>query len=641
MARRQDIETRLTATDKTKAAFNRVQKRMKSLKKVSLVAGAGLAAVAASFVVAAKKAVNFSDDIAKQSRQIGISTKAFQEMRLAADLAGVSEETFGGALAKLGKNLEEFRLGTGTLMTFLDKLGDESFANLMKQTTDTEQAFKLFIKRIDQATSSQQKLALANAAFGRGVGQALAGMSFKEFEKGLKLAREFGVVIDKKFLKEAEKIKDAFTIVSAVFRKEFFTEILNMLSTMNLPKFAKDMARLAAATFRFVKAIGEWFGIIKKTVTPLQTLQTELGVTDAAIRALTDKRSRAMPNKLGLNEWSRYLNGLKEKADGLRASIALLKNPKEILVLDTDLPPEPKKHLLPFVGDGDVTATALNKLTLKLAEYRAGIVKTKTNLEELTGQNFSSIEAMEIEAQRLDTTRGVQEALNAMRKDGLGISKAFENALIAEANAVDALNLKLEKKKDLLQPGPIQQYIDSTKDLKTSLEDLAVSGVEGFNDSLAGMINGTVRAADAFKSMALSIIASMQKMIIKKLILDRVMGFIKTAIGSITAPTTPLNSGFETIDALASGGPASAGRPYMVGERGPELMVPNRSGTVIPNHALGGGGAVINQTINIQTGVSQTVRAEILTLMPQINQATKAAVLDARQRGGSFANGFA
>ena len=119
------------------------------------------------------------------------------------------------------------------------------------------------------------------------------------------------------------------------------------------------------------------------------------------------------------------------------------------------------------------------------------------------------------------------------------------------------------------------------------------------------------------------------------------MGFIKTAIGSITAPTHPLNTGFETIDTLASGGPASAGRPYIIGERGPELMVPNRSGTVIPNHALGGGGAVINQTINIQTGVSQTVRAEIVTLMPQINQATKAAVLDARQRGGSFANGFA
>ena len=61
MARRHNIETRLTATDKTKAAFNRVQKRMKSLKKVSIAAGGGVAALAAGFVVASKKAVNYGD----------------------------------------------------------------------------------------------------------------------------------------------------------------------------------------------------------------------------------------------------------------------------------------------------------------------------------------------------------------------------------------------------------------------------------------------------------------------------------------------------------------------------------------------------------------------------------------------------
>ena len=37
----------------------------------------------------------------------------------------------------------------------------------------------------------------------------------------------------------------------------------------------------------------------------------------------------------------------------------------------------------------------------------------------------------------------------------------------------------------------------------------------------------------------------------------------------------------------AHGGPVSAGRPYLVGERGPELIVPQHDGYVIPNHALG------------------------------------------------------
>lgn len=45
----------------------------------------------------------------------------------------------------------------------------------------------------------------------------------------------------------------------------------------------------------------------------------------------------------------------------------------------------------------------------------------------------------------------------------------------------------------------------------------------------------------------------------------------------------------------ADGGPVSAGRMYMVGERGPELFSPNGSGTITPNHRFGGGGSVVYQ----------------------------------------------
>jgi hypothetical protein len=41
----------------------------------------------------------------------------------------------------------------------------------------------------------------------------------------------------------------------------------------------------------------------------------------------------------------------------------------------------------------------------------------------------------------------------------------------------------------------------------------------------------------------------------------------------------------------AAGGPVSARQPYVVGEKGPELFVPNNSGTIIPNGAAAGGSA--------------------------------------------------
>ena len=75
----------------------------------------------------------------------------------------------------------------------------------------------------------------------------------------------------------------------------------------------------------------------------------------------------------------------------------------------------------------------------------------------------------------------------------------------------------------------------------------------------------------------------------------------------------------------------------MVGERGQEVFVPNQNGAIIPNNKLGGGsGVVVNQTINVTTGIQSTVRAEIIGLMPQIAQAAKGAVADARVRGGNF-----
>lgn len=50
--------------------------------------------------------------------------------------------------------------------------------------------------------------------------------------------------------------------------------------------------------------------------------------------------------------------------------------------------------------------------------------------------------------------------------------------------------------------------------------------------------------------------------------------------------------------ARADGGTVASGMTYLVGERGPELFTPSTSGSIIPNHRLGGGGQVINITMN-------------------------------------------
>jgi hypothetical protein len=52
----------------------------------------------------------------------------------------------------------------------------------------------------------------------------------------------------------------------------------------------------------------------------------------------------------------------------------------------------------------------------------------------------------------------------------------------------------------------------------------------------------------------------------------------------------------------AVGGPVSANRSYMVGERGPEMFTPGAGGFITPNNRLGGGNST-NITINVNAGM--------------------------------------
>jgi hypothetical protein len=50
----------------------------------------------------------------------------------------------------------------------------------------------------------------------------------------------------------------------------------------------------------------------------------------------------------------------------------------------------------------------------------------------------------------------------------------------------------------------------------------------------------------------------------------------------------------------AMGGPVTSGSMYAVGERGPELFIPNENGTIVPNNAIGG--STYNITVNAGMG---------------------------------------
>jgi len=156
------------------------------------------------------------------------------------------------------------------------------------------------------------------------------------------------------------------------------------------------------------------------------------------------------------------------------------------------------------------------------------------------------------------------------------------------------------------------------------------------------MVDGTKSAEDAFKTMAASIIKELYRVLVVEQLVSSISGAVQGFFGGGSAPTT---SPRPRLAPRASGGTVQAGQPYMTGESGRELFVPKTDGRILSpaqTSSMGGGGdaVTVNQTINVSTGVQQTVRTEIKSLMPQIAEGAKSAVVDAKLRGGSYGRSF-
>jgi hypothetical protein len=168
-----------------------------------------------------------------------------------------------------------------------------------------------------------------------------------------------------------------------------------------------------------------------------------------------------------------------------------------------------------------------------------------------------------------------------------------------------------------------QQKIDEYKTKLTELQDpinMAQRGAQGIGDAFAssfqGIMTGTQTAQEAlasffqniaksFLDMATEIIAQMVIMYAFKQLLGLFGGGagiapsnnFSGAFSGTTASFNPSSFGMGLLPGRAKGGPVSSGQTYMVGERGPELFVPGRSGTIVANDKMGGGNT--NVVVNV------------------------------------------
>jgi hypothetical protein len=107
-------------------------------------------------------------------------------------------------------------------------------------------------------------------------------------------------------------------------------------------------------------------------------------------------------------------------------------------------------------------------------------------------------------------------------------------------------------------------------------------------------------------STTISLFANLVNIINKAVSAIRAVASVGSSIGGAIGNALGFGGG------RAMGGPVSSGTAYVVGERGPELFVPGRSGSIVPNG--GRGGNTINLTVNGAIDSESTAR-QIVTIL--------------------------
>ena len=179
------------------------------------------------------------------------------------------------------------------------------------------------------------------------------------------------------------------------------------------------------------------------------------------------------------------------------------------------------------------------------------------------------------------------------------------------------------------------ELIDNYTKMEATINNIEKSS-DQMGTSIAGSFEKAVfegqKFSDTLRQIAQDIIKIAYQSAITKPLGEKLGSIISGVFGTFTGGTTG-----TTLPGKAMGGAVTGGQSYMVGERGAELFTPNSSGRITPNNKLGQDSIKVVQEINIMPSVSDVARAEIFGMLPLIKQEALNGVLDARNRGGSFA----
>ena len=275
-------------------------------------------------------------------------------------------------------------------------------------------------------------------------------------------------------------------------------------------------------------------------------------------------------------------------------------------------------------------STRMNSLNKQIEKAKGKVDELNTALEAAEGRELAR--KFETQVKNLKDANASLEKNLIIEKEETELAKLRkENELEIQA-IIDEHGVVRGQELILLQNGNFElkkqglQMKENQKDaerIKGIFREIGNDIATGISDALVDAIEGTRSLGEAARAIVNDLASSLLRLGVNTLLK-------RTGIGL-----------FANLPGLANGGRASAGRSYLVGERGPEIFTPKSSGTVIPNNMIGGGGGGDITNITVSVNASETAvegdTGQSQALGRQLATAIQTELIKQKRPGGLLA----
>ena len=372
------------------------------------------------------------------------------------------------------------------------------------------------------------------------------------------------------------------------------------------------------------------------------------------------------------------LNSLGNFGTGIKKKIAIVKAEIATLKLGGDYKTVGKTA-------GDIfTATAKRDAALKKASeldaQKAGSgsqIRADANsvytltIEDINTLNPLLIEKGKLEAeQREANKKGAKTSLQKLDEEidkmqiqhnekvaSLGLTREelyFQESkfqLIQKIGTAEAKKHMAKIEAAATEDAANRNQLETLQRIKDRNDEIAQSIGESFGSALTSIVDGTKSVKDAFKDMANEIIKELYRIFVVKQITGMIANFISPGAGDsyMLAKGGVLND--QQVVPYANGGvvgsamtfPMAGGRTGLMGEAGPEAIMPlkrGKNGKLGVQAEVGSSNVIIHQNFNFTANGDESVKKIIAQQAPAIAQMTKKQILDDRRRGGQMKQAF-